>query len=1227
MSLHTDRPGKFLFGCLIVLLCWIIGAGQLFVSRSSPSSDPTLNSSTIRQTAGDATSTVRTSPFGWAFEQGPVALFCFLSSVVIWVVSVVSRQLVTFAGDPEDGSGDSVSRSHSPPLWSVFDFFVSLAILGSASVILARGLGWHFSVLIGVTTIVCYYLAYGPHQLAEYCREFVQWLDQHHTTTMVNGDLPLGPIDSEYTGRLVLPPSWWQFVGRRDRAMRLAPAAMIFTGFGLLIAFGLVALWEEPNDSSALGAKASRPPTLLSIPTPRKTPAPRETENGTLLAPILDRFVEVGERLVITPKLANPSAIDGNTSFELRPAVPSTARFYPDSGVLVWTPTEPGTFQFNLSVRSDGRAGPVDSQDFTVVVPESRRSLELAELQDREVMEGELLVVPVRLKSRGPDSHPVHYRLAAGAPEGATIDPDSGLVTWTPTQPGTHRVTVQATADAPGSRRVEKSFSVVVRPAARKPELLEISDRTVKVGELLHVIAQVKDASHLSGNLRYGLGDDSPLGAEIDPDSGLFTWRPTSAGTFNVTIAATTDSATTAPAQQSFRVVVTDQARPPVIGRVDDRTVNEGEPLVIPIRLKSAANPRSAVRFELADDAPAGASVDPDSGVFSWTPTRPGSYPITVRCESLAAGGLSDHTTFTVVVNETNEPPELAEVGNKIVKAGDSLIVPVRIKSAGRPAGSLVFSLGSDAPQGADIDPRSGVIRWAVAANADGGDYSFTVNVSNSARPTLSDRMAFHVTVLEGERAATAEQPAEGLEFEAIADKAVEPGELIRFAIRPKNAGIHPGELEYTLAAGAPEGAAINSRSGLFTWRTNDEHAAHQYWVTVEVCEVDNPARRGKCRFCVRVNQVDSPKHGWSEPKTPAATPPKVLDENEVDTKLPLQPVPEDAPAENRESSDASDGSFTNSIGMKFMPVLDGAFLMGSRDWLDDSTPLDETEAARFKDEQPQHPVRITKSFWMGQCEVTLGQFQRFVEATNYKTEAERGGAGAFAFDAGSHEFKWGKQFQWRNTGWSQTGDHPVVNVSWNDAVAFCRWLSQVENRIYRLPTEAEWEYACRGGTQTRYFTGDSIEDLAAAANLGDESFRQVVRREYSDVVLVAGQEGPSFTTPVGKFQPNNFGLCDMHGNVFEWCADWYGSNYYQESPLVDPAGPTSGTKHVIRGGSFFNSPFYSRSSFRNGFPSDARVPYLGFRCVMESEAPAPESPASESTKQSTFRSVIEYNR
>ena len=300
-----------------------------------------------------------------------------------------------------------------------------------------------------------------------------------------------------------------------------------------------------------------------------------------------------------------------------------------------------------------------------------------------------------------------------------------------------------------------------------------------------------------------------------------------------------------------------------------------------------------------------------------------------------------------------------------------------------------------------------------------------------------------------------------------------------------------------------------------------------------------------------------------------------------------------------------------NSLGMKFVRVPAGEFMMGSDEGPESLAraypqyALEDLQA--LGDEAPRHKVRINQAFYLGLHEVTVDQFRRFLQASGYKPEsiADRTGGYGYNPDYDPWTSARGDRFEgrdpryaWDNPGFPQTGDHPVVNVTWNDATALAAWLSQREGAVYRLPSEAEWEYACRAGTTTRYNTGDDPRSLLGSAALLDLDTAQ--RWPQQLPFALPGHDGYVFTAKVGSFAPNAFGLFDMHGNVWEWVADWYGEHYYADSPRDDPRGPRSGELHVRRGGSWASSALYLRSAYRNWNTAQTRYTLVGMRLLRE---------------------------
>lgn len=267
-------------------------------------------------------------------------------------------------------------------------------------------------------------------------------------------------------------------------------------------------------------------------------------------------------------------------------------------------------------------------------------------------------------------------------------------------------------------------------------------------------------------------------------------------------------------------------------------------------------------------------------------------------------------------------------------------------------------------------------------------------------------------------------------------------------------------------------------------------------------------------------------------------------------------------------------GILTNSIGMKLVGIPAGEFRMGSTEhWTVTQNDFNERDVNipnAFSDEHPRHRVEISRNLYMSQHEVTVGQFRRFVIDADYVTEAERDGSGGSGFNPqeAKNIGKTDDRSNWRNPGYRITDNHPVVLISWNDANAFLTWLNERESDFYRLPTEAEWEYAARAGTTTRFWTGNSPESLAGSANVPDRTYRNGSKGDLG-YATIRGDDGYFHTAPVGTFRPNPWGLYDVHGNVWEWCYDGYDATYYQRSDVQSPFVGGQPRFRILRGGCY----------------------------------------------------------
>jgi formylglycine-generating enzyme required for sulfatase activity/outer membrane protein assembly factor BamB len=280
--------------------------------------------------------------------------------------------------------------------------------------------------------------------------------------------------------------------------------------------------------------------------------------------------------------------------------------------------------------------------------------------------------------------------------------------------------------------------------------------------------------------------------------------------------------------------------------------------------------------------------------------------------------------------------------------------------------------------------------------------------------------------------------------------------------------------------------------------------------------------------------------------------------------------TPEERPDVDLEDASASaPENLTNSIGMKLKLIPAGEFLMGSPD----------ADPGARDDEKPRHRVCITRPFYLGVYEVTQEEYTR-VMGTNP----------SFFSATGPGKSKVARL---------NTARFPAEQVRWPDAVEFCRRLSELpeekrHGRTYRLPTEAEWEYACRAGTTTAFHCGDSLSSSQA---------------NFNGLFPYGGARKGSFlarTSAVGSYPANAWGLHDMHGNVWEWCADYYDRDYYKHSPRDDPAGPATGSVRVIRGGEWYGDARDCRSAFRYADLPTGVFYVLGFRVAMTPGGAAP---------------------
>ena len=308
------------------------------------------------------------------------------------------------------------------------------------------------------------------------------------------------------------------------------------------------------------------------------------------------------------------------------------------------------------------------------------------------------------------------------------------------------------------------------------------------------------------------------------------------------------------------------------------------------------------------------------------------------------------------------------------------------------------------------------------------------------------------------------------------------------------------------------------------------------------------------------------------------------------------EPLPAQAPFTSSQARDFQEAwakylgttvETTNTVGTKMILIPPGEFLMGSSDAQVDviMKQAEGTEAAARSSlirslETPQHRAVVTRPFRLGRTEVTVAEFRAFVTDTGYVTDAERFGSSNSSDQVVPSTIPEAPfRTTWKAPGYDVNESFPVTQVSWNDAKAYCQWLSNQEKTTYRLPAEAEWEFACRAGTDTQYSFGDDPSDFDPHGwHLGNANFN---------------------CHSVAEKQPNAFGLCDMHGNLEEWC----GTEFHRHGDLKkspDIPGSASKTVYAVRGGHWYMHQILNRSSFRGDGPATLRYNTLGFRIAQD---------------------------
>jgi subtilisin-like proprotein convertase family protein len=580
------------------------------------------------------------------------------------------------------------------------------------------------------------------------------------------------------------------------------------------------------------------------------------------LAAIENQSVNEGSALNLTLSATDSDDPVDQLTYTLEPGAPAGMMIDAGSGAISWTPSEeqgPATHTVTVRVTDDGTGLLSDTETFSVTVGEVNTAPEIAVIGDRTINELTTLSLSAVATDADLPANQLTYSLDAGAPAGMSINASSGAISWTPAEaqgPDVFQVTARATDNGEGGLSAATLFSVTVDEVNSAPMLASIANRVVAEGTQLTVNASTSDADSPANQFAYSLAGSVPMGASIHPQSGVFTWTPGESqggSDYVITVVVTDDANDPLEDLEIFVVTVNDANSAPIMAVIPDLSIDEGALLTVAASATDNDEPADRITYSLEAGAPAGMTLDVDSGVISWTPTEaqgPGNYPVTVRATDDGEGALSGATTFTVAVAEANIAPTLAAIGARSIPEATVISFAASATDGDEPANGLTFSLDAGAPAGASINPQTGLFAW-TPAEADGpGIHNITVRVTDDGDGNLSDSETISVTVSEVNTAPT---------LSVIAGFSSDELTGISFVAAASDVDLPANGLTYSLGAGAPAGLAIDPGNGRITWTPTEAQGPGTHQVTVIITDDGDGALSDSATFSIQVNEVNLP--------------------------------------------------------------------------------------------------------------------------------------------------------------------------------------------------------------------------------------------------------------------------------------------------------------------------------------------------------------------------------
>ncbi len=561
------------------------------------------------------------------------------------------------------------------------------------------------------------------------------------------------------------------------------------------------------------------------------------TVNDVNVAPVLDAIgPQDGDETTLFSFTATTMDIDlpaNGLTYTLAGAVPAGATIDPATGDFTWTPTEAqdGSYSFDVVATDDGTPNLTDSETITVIVNEINTTPVLDAIGPQSG--DELTAISFAASATDTDA-PVDgltFSLAGMIPVGAAIDPTTGNFTWTPTetQDGTYTFDVVVTDDGTPNLSDSETITITVADVNLAPVLDAIGPQAVDEEVLLTFTAGATDNDLPADLLTYTLAGTVPAGATIDPSTGNFTWTPTETqdGTYTFDVVVTDDGTPNLSDSETITVNVADVNEAPVLSAIGPQFGNESSLFSFTASASDPDDtPANGLTFSLTGTVPAGASIDPTTGDFTWSPTeaQSGTRSIDVIVTDDGTPNLSHSETVVFTVNEINSAPVLDAIGPQ---AGDELTAITFTATAtdsDLPVNGMNYTLSGPVPAGATIDPTTGDFTWTPGESQD-GSYTFDILVTDDGTPNLSDGETITITINDVNSAPV---------LDAIGPQVIDEEVLLTFTATATDSDLPADALTFTLAGTVPAGATIDPMTGDFSWTPNEaQDGAHTFDVVV----------------------------------------------------------------------------------------------------------------------------------------------------------------------------------------------------------------------------------------------------------------------------------------------------------------------------------------------------------------------------------------------------------